>query len=46
MRTTTDVSEADSEEAYDFEFNLPTLTEQPRVVDVSREAGFTVRGVR
>lgn len=41
-----DVSEADSKEAYDFEFNLPTLTEEPRVDDVSRYAGLTVRGVR
>ncbi len=46
MRTTTDLSETDVEKASDFEFNLPTLTEGPRVVDVSRCAGFTVRGVR
>ena len=46
MRTTTDLSETGVEKASDFEFNLPTLTEEPRVDDVSRYAGLTVRGVR
>ena len=46
MRTTPDLSETAAEKASDFEFNLPTLTEEPRVDDVSRYAGLTVRGVR
>ncbi|MCR5352411.1 MAG: hypothetical protein K6E35_07990 [Bacteroidales bacterium] len=46
MRTTTDLSETDVEKAYDFEFNIPALTKEPRLDNVRRNSGLTVRGVR